>query len=503
MLPVLRPSGASSRPAHIPVVRSTAHFDATRAKGTLTQRFDGIDAIQNKATAGFNLEPPDEGLGAGNAYVVNFVNVTGGIYKPNGRMVIPPFYLNTFFGEPDAANTSDPRVFYDDATNRWFATILEYQFNADFTRISESHVDLAVSMSANPAGQWTQYQIPTSNPLHNGCPCLADYPILGIDAQNVYISTNEFTSDETGFNGAQLYAVSKSQLVSGASSPGMATFENLTVAGGPGFHVQPANEYGATSAEWLLSSLDPLGTSDNRIAVWAVTHEGTVTSGHGLPLLSVRVIRSETYAFPPDAQTPKGFCANCRNGNGAPTTGVLATDWDAMQETQVINGELVGALNTGLTIPGDTGVRAGAAWFVVHPKLIEGRVDSATRIDRQGYVAVQGQYLLYPHVNMTDNGAMAMTFGLGGPTTYPSAAYSIARPGKKFKTVKLAGAGTGPDNGFTATKQYGGVGRWGDYSNGEIIPGLNKVWMATQYIPNPGTGTSNWGNRIFRLELPS
>ncbi len=41
----------------------------------------------------------------------------------------------------------------------------------------------------------------------------------------------------------------------------------------------------------------------------------------------------------------------------------------------------------------------------------------------------------------------------------------------------------------------------GDYSNGQIIPGTNKVWLATQYIPNNGDGNANWGNRVIELQL--
>jgi len=172
-----------------------------------------------------------------------------------------------------------------------------------------------------------------------------------------------------------------------------------------------------------------------------------------------------------------------------------------MQEVQYINGVLVGALNTAVNVPGDAGARAGVAWFVVRPQVSHGTVSASTRVVRQGYLAQQGQYLLYPHVNMTGNGAMAMTFGFGGPGSYLSAAYATAPAGKGFGTIKLAAAGVAPDNGFTGTKKFGGVGRWGDYSNGQIIPGTNKVWLATQYIPNSGDGNANWGNRIFELTL--
>ncbi len=464
--------------------------------------FDGINALQNKAVSGFDLEPPDEGLGAGNGYVANFVNVTGAIYSSAGAMLTKPFYLNRFFGEVDTANTSDPRVYFDPASRRWFATILEYDFNTAGTAVTGSRVDLAVSATANPTKAWRIYRFDTSNTSHAGCPCLADYPILGVDKTNVYISTNEFTANLTAFNGAQLYAVSKSQLLAGAGHVNTVLFPNLSVAGTLGYHVQPANSFTAAPAEYLMSSLDPNGTYDNRLAVWAVTNEQSVTSGAGMPTLSSRVVRSEAYSPPPNAQTPPGYCTGSLCGAGAPTTGVVQTDFDAMQEVQYINGQLVGALNTGVNIAGETGQRAGAAWFVVHPALTGSSVAATTHVARQGYVVERGEYLLYPHLNMGTDGSMAMVFGLGGPSTYLSAAYATAASGAGFGGIHLAAAGVTSDNGFTATKAFGGAGRWGDYSNGELVPGSNTIWLATQYIPNNGDGNANWGNRIFALAMP-
>jgi hypothetical protein len=250
-----------------------------------------------------------------------------------------------------------------------------------------------------------------------------------------------------------------------------------------------------------MSSLDPNGTYDNRIAVWALTNPSAVARG-GIPNLSARIVSSQAYAPPPNARTPAGRCTGdiCAAG-GEPTTGVVSANDDAMQEVQYINGQLVGALDTSVNVAGDAGARAGVAWFVVKPSVSGGVVSSATHVVRQGYIAQQGEYLLFPHINMTPNGAMAVVFGLGGPSTYMSAAYAAAAPGAGFGSVHLAGAGVAPDNGFVGTAPFGGVARWGDYSNGQIIPGTNTLWLATQYIPNNGDGNENWGNRILELNL--
>jgi hypothetical protein len=502
LLPELQPPGregsAHKSQDRAPNVQSTKL--SKRRFGKLIAEFDGVNAIQNSETAGFDLEPPDEGLGAGNGFVANFVNVTGAIYNMHGGMVKGPFYLNKFFGEAPDAFTSDPRVYYDAHSGRWFATMLVYSFNSTFTAITESHIDVAASDSSNPTHKWHVYRVNASSVGHRGCPCLGDYPILGVDRQNLYISTQEFTSDLASFNGAQLYILPKKQLTAGASSVHLASFENLEAGGTLGFRVQFANTQKASPAEFAMSTLDPNGTGDNRIAVWAVTHRRAVAHG-GMPSLSSRVISSESYFQQPLAQTPPGFCDGCLNPLDQPTTGLVDSGPDVMFETQYINGSLVGAMGTGVNVAGDSGPRAGIGWLVVSPDIRHGMVSSSTHVARQGYVANRGLDLLYPHLNMTHNGSMAMAFGLGGPNTFLSAATAVARPGQGFGRIRVIEPGVTSDNGFTGTQTYGGVGRWGDYSNGQLIGDTNRVWLATQYIPNQGDGNANWGNRIWAMRL--
>ena len=308
LVPPGRDGGAGRQAARLPHARSTRL--SARAASTLLANFDGVNAIQNSVAAGFDLEPPDEGLGAGHGFVANFVNVTGAIYNTHGSIVQAPFYLNTFFGEAPDAFTSDPRVYFDADTGRWFATILGVGFNTACTAITESHVDVAASDSSDPTGTWHVYRVDASSPAHRGCPCLGDYPILGVDGSNLYISTQEFTSDLQSFNGAQLYILPKSELVAGAATIDLATFENLQAGGSLAFRVQFANTQEPAPAEFAMSTLDPTGAGDNRIAVWAVTHRGAVARGR-MPSLSSRVISSEGYFPQPLTQTPPGFCDLC------------------------------------------------------------------------------------------------------------------------------------------------------------------------------------------------
>src|SRR6185503_8431983 len=53
------------------------------------------------------------------------------------------------------------------------------------------------------------------------CPtgCFGDQPLIGADANGVYIATNAFLLPRSGFRGAQLYAISWGTLKLGAAEP--------------------------------------------------------------------------------------------------------------------------------------------------------------------------------------------------------------------------------------------------------------------------------------------
>jgi hypothetical protein len=110
----------------------------------------------------FSLEPPDQGLCAGNGFVVETVNDVTRVYDTSGNPVTGVQDLNSFYGYPAAINRStgargqfvtDPSCYFDQATQRWFMDVLTLETNprsGAFT--GPNHLDLAVSHAANPSG---------------------------------------------------------------------------------------------------------------------------------------------------------------------------------------------------------------------------------------------------------------------------------------------------------------------------------------------------------------
>lgn len=448
--------------------------------------FDGVSSLDSGITNfGQEFEPPDQGLCVGNGFVIEPVNSAFTIYRRNGSMVAGPFNVNALFDEGLTQFTSDPRCYFDQATHTWFAIILF--ISADNT---EARTDIAVNSSGDPTTPWTVYHLEATDdgtggtPVHVGCPCFGDQPLLGIDGQNIYISTNEFSILGPQANGAQIYAVSKRDLIDGAADVHFIQFENLTIAGDMAFSVQPAITQPGDDrdgAEYFLASIDPAGTSDNRLGVWALTHQGAVSKG-GIPTLTDVVITSESFGVPPNA---------VQEGS----TSLLNTGDDRMQQVQFIGGELWGELNTAFNFPGDPTQLSANAWFKIHPTVEDDRITGAA-ITRQGYVASAGNYLLYPAIQASPDGSAVMVFTLSGPTFFASAAYALLPDdAQSFGPIKIAAPGSGPyDPNAT---------RWGDYSFAIVDPSGEGIWLATEYMPplsrQTVDGLKNWGTRVFEV----
>ena len=449
-----------------------------------------------------NLEPPDQGLCVGNGFVMEAVNLALAVYNPSGTRVSGPMALSPFFGLPpviDRSKTppvrgpflSDPRCYFDPDTQRWFVTVLEISTNpATGSFTNHSTLQIAVSQSSNPRGNYFLFALDSTDdgsngtPNHANCPCLGDQPLIGADANGFYVSTNELPISGPGFNGAQVYAMSKSALAAGTPPPvvhinaGAIPTPDL---GGVWYSIQPATSpHGeeASGSEYFLSALQfgPAPT-DNRIAVWALTNTGSLKTTPMVTLKHV-VIGSENYTQPETNAQQKSGSTPLRDAlGGTDPLEHLSSNDDRMNQVVFANGKLWSGVNTTVIVSAEP--RVGIAFFVVKPSL--GPSALSASMDDQGYVAVAHEDVLFPSIGVTASGAAAMVFTLSGRDYFPSAAYSPINA--SAGDVRLAGPGIGQEDGFTGYSAFGGngVARWGDYS-AAVADGDGNIWIATEYI---------------------
>jgi hypothetical protein len=164
-----------------------------------------------------------------------------------------------------------------------------------------------------------------------------------------------------------------------------------------------------------------------------------------------------------------------------------------------VGGVLYGGVNTRV-FSSHGAPEVGIAFFTVGAFGTPGFLSA--HILHQGYVAVDGQNVLFPSIAVNRFGVGAMGFTLSGPDFFPSAAYVRFAFGRPVGAIHISGAGVLPEDGFSGYAAFGSptpsVARWGDYSAAVSADGA--IWMGNEFIPGtPRTVLANWGTFVTRL----
>ncbi|HYM96577.1 MAG TPA: hypothetical protein VET26_04700, partial [Candidatus Sulfotelmatobacter sp.] len=521
------------------------------ARGGVAKSIKGLNAFDLAATHGFVVEPPDQGLCAGNGFVIEMVNLNLKVFDANLNALSGPVVLETFFGDglafgvggSDGTIQGDPRCYWDAGTQRWFLSQLVVDLSTN-----SANFQIAVSTSSNPLGSYNLYSMDTTDTSNPGCPCFGDQPTMGANADAIFITTNEFSINNPVFNGAVMYAIDKRALAEGDSSANLVTdFIGLTFPT-PEWHdgvncvstnglfcwasVRPSSSptsgdrrFGGV--EYLLSALDFANTHDNRIGVWALTNTSSIRSNDPDLTLQEVTLNSEPYTFPSLARQKAGPIPLGDSGRYScephpcktPTPqgeGMIQTNDDQIQNSVYAAGLIWGGLNT--TIGASTQI--GIGYFAVQPRL-GGDHHLGASIVKQGYLTAVGNDGAYPALGVDSTGEGVISFTLTGPDYFPTSAYAkIDRSGAGH--VKVAALGASPQDGFTEYEfKNGGPGagpyrpRWGDYAAAVAVG--QSIYFASEYIQSAncsdaafkldttcgGTRSraANWGTSVNRINM--
>jgi len=531
-------SQAAAAPLDFPTV-------ANSPISVLNRGFAGFDALdhldQRNAGTGrftntqFSLEPPDQALCVGNGFVVESVNTAIAVFKTDGTRIAGPTALNQFFGlAPEVIRatplvfgdfTSDPRCYFDRATNRFFVILLQLDVDpatGNFT--GPSHQLIAVSKTGDPTGGFNIFRLTTTRDGEQNCPCFGDQPLLGADANGFYLSANSFSLVDGRFKGVQIYAMSKRALAAGTLPPFVLHIGLPRLAQADGSRsssVQPAmarrNDNSGT--EFFLGSFNTQQFFNNQVSAFALRPTGALDSPASAITAATFSFQktntpSQVYGVPPDAPQKAGGShplADLLDPHHLVTV-QLATNEHRMQHVTFDNGILWSTVTTGLQSPGETDVKAGVAWFGVKVDA-QGNKPLEARVKQQGYVAIANANAFFPALGVGGERS-AIGFSISGPDFFPSAGYVELGNNGRTGPVHFAAVGSGPEDGFTGFPSQGSPctapaadgtqiceARWGDYGAAAVDEAGN-VWMANEYIPpltRPRNINANWGTFVTRI----
>jgi hypothetical protein len=507
---------------------------------------------------GLDVEPPDQGLCAGNGYVMEVNNMVVQVFtsKTMTRIGSHGMALERLFDAPEVfggANTGtvavqgDPRCFYDPVSNHWFASqiwLTEVDGSAKFGWAGEF---VAASATTNPTGKWHVYFIKDqfnaqkvdgcnaeppatfSNTASPANPCYGDQPLLGVNGNAVFISTNEYTFIGRKIVGgvASEYALSKADLINGTASPIFWNHLGDTVTRPAGFTCSFAKTFGqptsvicpwysivpavsdggyvsTTGGTFYAASNVTFTTSGgHQVALWKFTNTDAVTTTGTTITGSVAIGTTVAYNEPPKSLvnghfpsyqslvpqengthplgtlwktlTPHGYTPIKWKGG----EGMIATNTDrvATAAYDPATGTVWAAVNS--VVVEHSGPSTGTAWFRVKPTGSGATLTVKTVAS--GYVSAPASANdFFPSIAFTTTGKGVMAYVISGRGYFPSTGYSLLGANGPTRLLHIARAGVGPEDGFSEYTPTYNRPRFGDYS--AAIATGTSFFFATEMI---------------------
>jgi hypothetical protein len=388
-----------------------------------------------RGDAGSLTYPPDSCGAIGPTHFVEVVNRNFAIYDRTSGQELANVLLGSFL--PGA--TGDPRVLYDQGTDRWFVMATDF---AD-----EEKIFLAVSLGSDPTGDWFKTEFEAD--LGSDIGCWPDYPTLGVDSGGIHVAVFMISC------GMTIFAIDKAPLLEAEPLLGAVTaFRDLPFEGS----IQPVHTYGSAPGEYFISRQSATqlrirrleGPPDNPVLVEA--------GGIDIP------VHSEAADVP-------------ALGSLTPLDSVDARLINAVYRD--------GSIWTAHTVEQDG--RAACRWYEVDARSLS--------LVEWGTIADPVVHYFFPGIAVNAAHDVVMGFSGSSPDQYVGAyctGRSVLDPPGEMAPPVLLQAGLAPQNNIDAF----GRNRWGDYSLTSLDPVDEfTLWTIQEYAHDEDI----WGTWIGAL----
>ncbi len=401
--------------------------------------------------------PPDTMGTVGPNHIVEMINGAFSIYNKTTGAVLQRTTLDQFWVSTGVAGpfgTFDSRIVFDPISSRYFATA---ENQGPGPNGFGNSIFVAVSMTSDPTAGFrgTRFVADSSGQAFD------DYPTMSIDADGMYLATNNFG---VGFD-VSIFSIPKADLLLPVPSvANISRFENLN-----------ANQFGDS----IQAALD-FGSSDGRAALLSVGNGNLIRTnlvgagGPGATLQAPTPIAVNPFQPAPDADQP---------GAGAP---------QLENVTPRFTGNVVEVGNSlwGVhTILDNTTGNSAIRWYeideVTNAVLQQGNFGDLTMdyLDPSIAVNATGTVVIGATGSGTGAGEVPSTYAFVGQTTAGTTS---------FGPRMLLHAG-----GATYFQDFGsGRNRWGDYSATVVDPSNpTSFWTFQEFAVDATT----WGVQITQL----
>ena len=454
----------------------------------------GLNFLASSYETNSQALPPDSNGATGPQYFVDFINgefacfdriAPGNVFRKSDAI----FWSDAGVILSSTQGISDPRVIYDPLSQRWFASMVDFDASAADPTTEVNDFLLAFSDTSDPTGNWTGFKIPADTSTNFA---FADFPTLGVDSNAVYLSGNMFKGGNNNI-GPNLLSIPKADLLN--SKITTRTYFGVLDPASYGWVLQPGICFDASTNGVILSMGDIGSDSNEHSNIFTFRVLG---SGHSSARLSTPIqITVDPYVCPfnSDAGAPL-FTATQPDG----TQTLQANDPRFSAKVYRVGDVLYGVHNTELNN------HIAIQWYRVsatNGALLEQGMISDTNLD-----------LFYPNIIANSSGTVVIGCNGSGISAYISSFAYIGQTVNGVTTFNPSlllqpGVASYHDLNELEAQLIGDPpvdSRWGDYNGISVDPADPTQFWAIQIIPtdvdnssSTGIGQGIWSTWITQL----
>ena len=466
--PPVEVPGSNGFPLPAPVTPLEIVSPPEPAAPSLFQNFSG-------PTDPGTVIPPDTMGAVGPSHALNTLNSGVAVFdKATGTKLsettLQGFWapLGTGVGQPARSPVFDPKVLYDPGSGRFLFVTLGGSSSPN------SWLLLAVSATSDPAGAWSRWAIDADRDGGNQTFAnWADYPGLGVDDNNVYVTANMFNAPQNNFQYPKAWVVPKAQLLSSSATLTWTEFRAPFGGTSNGFSMQPAHTFGPVPTEYFV-------------------HEGYFITGTP----PRRFLRLSAVTFP--AGSPIWADLGFIEVNSYPITALpLAPQQNDTHLIETNDARMLnavyrnGSLWAAHTVGNSANTRTEAAWYELNP-AVAGPLSLPGTPVQQGRVSDPNRFYFFPSIAVNGFGDAGIGFSGSSPSEFAGAFFTGRGSGDPPGTTQpVATLQAGLSTYF---KDFGsGSNRWGDYSGTSVDPSDDATfWTTQEFAASPA---NTWGIR--------
>jgi hypothetical protein len=431
-----------------------------------TSKVLSLDGMTGSQAGGYY--PPDTNGAVGSTQFVEITNVAFSVYdKTSGKKLVGPNLIHTiwkgFGGECEQDDGGDPVVLWDNLSQRWMVSQLQYS--------GATWVCIAVSTTMDATGSYNRYAYTFGN-------VLPDYPKYSVWPDAYYLSVNAF-----GNGSAEPCAFDRKAMAAGKTAAQICFTPNNN-----NFSFLPSDIDGSTAPpSGAPAHFVELGNSTNQLTYWDFHVDFTHP-------------KKSTFTGPNNITVPS-FSLACGGGTCIPQPSP-GESLDSLGDRLMFRlpyrnfGDHESLLVTHSVAPGKSSKASAAVrWY----ELRATPPGSAFSLYQSGTFQNKATSLWMGSVGMDKQGDIALGMSASSTALDPSVWYTGRVPGDplgKMETAKVVVKGS--------AVQKNGAQRWGDYSSMSIDPSDDcTFWYTQEYYnkKNGGSASNDWSTHFVAFKF--